>query len=56
MSELPVQSYLGITVMFLLIFAFFVYSIIYPDIKKNENIYKIIAIDMRADLSLIMND
>ena len=47
---------LGITVMFLLIFAFFVYSIIYPEIKKNENKYKIIAIDMRADLELIMND
>lgn len=56
MSELPVQSYLGIMVMFLLIFAFFVYSIIYPEIKKDENKYKIIAIDMRADLSLIMND
>ena len=56
MSELPVQSYLGITVMFLLIFAFALYSIIYPEIKKNENKYKIIATDMRADLELIMND
>lgn len=28
---------LGITVMFLLIFAFALYSIIYPEIKKNEN-------------------
>ena len=47
---------LGITVMFLLIFAFALYSIIYPEIKKNENKYKIIATDMRADLELIMND
>lgn len=42
--------------MFLLIFAFALYSIIYPEIKKNENKYKIIATDMRADLELIMND
>ena len=47
---------LGITVMFLLIFAFALYSIIYPEIKKNENKYKIIATDMRADLELIMNE
>jgi len=47
---------LGITVMFLLIFAFALYSIIYPEIKKNENKYKIIATDMRADLELIMNN
>ena len=40
--------------MFLLIFAFALYSIIYPEIKKNENKYKIIATDMRADL--VMND
>ena len=46
----------GITVMFLLIFAFALYSIIYPEIKKNENKYKIIATDMRADLELIMNN
>ena len=42
--------------MFLLIFAFALYSIISPEIKKNENKYKIIATDMRADLELIMND
>lgn len=42
--------------MFLLIFAFALYSIIYPEIKKNENKYKIIATDMRADLELIMNE